>query len=128
MKQWAIRPFCWVTACRKANLPPLTLVWQAGEVPFGSSYTVFVHLLDEAGNLIGQHDGLPVNGSRPTTSWLPGEFLVDVHEVRLRDTSFSGRANLVVGLYDPVSGTRLLGQNGRDFIPLESEIVISSNE
>ncbi|MCC6606366.1 MAG: glycosyltransferase family 39 protein [Anaerolineae bacterium] len=111
-----------------ADALPLTLVWQAGEVPFGSSYTVFVHLLDEAGNLIGQHDGLPVNGSRPTTSWLPGEFLVDVHEVRLRDPSFSGRANLVVGLYDPVSGTRLVAQNGRDFIPLDSELVITANE
>ncbi|MCB8981209.1 MAG: glycosyltransferase family 39 protein [Ardenticatenaceae bacterium] len=107
---------------------PITLVWQAADVPFGSNYTVFVHLLDESGNLIGQHDGLPVNGSRPTTSWLPGEFLVDVHEVRLRDTSFTGRANLVVGLYDPVSGTRLRAQDGRDFIPLETEIVITSNE
>jgi hypothetical protein len=111
-----------------AEALPVTLVWQAAEVPFGGSYTVFVHLLDEAGNLIGQHDGLPVNGSRPTPSWLPGEYLVDVHEVRLRDTSFSGRANLVVGLYDPVSGTRLLAQNGRDFIPLDSEIVITANE
>ncbi len=106
----------------------VTLVWRAAEVPFGSSTTVFVHLLDEAGNLIGQHDGLPVNGSRPTTGWLPGEYLVDLHEVRLRDTSFSGRANLVVGLYDPITGTRLLAQNGRDFIPLETEILITPNE
>lgn len=107
---------------------PVTLVWQAAAVPFGGSYTVFVHLLDEAGNLIGQHDGLPVNGSRPTTGWLPDEYLVDLHEVRLRDPSFAGRAYLVVGLYDPVSGTRLIAQNGRDFIPLESEIVITPNE
>ncbi len=107
---------------------PVTLVWQAADVPFSSSYTVFVHLLDEAGNLIGQHDGQPVNGSRPTTSWLPGEYLVDGHEVRLRDTAFTGRAKLVVGLYDPVNGTRLLVENGSDFIPLETEILITVDD
>ncbi len=106
----------------------VNLVWQAADVPFGSSYTVFVHLVDEAGNLIGQHDGLPVNGSRPTIGWLPGEYLVDAHEVRLRDTSFSGRAKLVIGLYDAVSGMRLLAENGRDAIPLPTEIVITPNE
>ncbi|MEZ4592902.1 MAG: glycosyltransferase family 39 protein [Chloroflexota bacterium] len=106
----------------------VTLVWRAADLPFSSNYAVFVHLLDEAGNLIGQHDSLPVNGSRPTMGWLPGEYLVDVHEVALRDPAFTGRANLVVGLYDPVTGTRLLAGNGRDAIPLSTEIMIVTNE
>ena len=52
---------------------PVTLHWQAlgaTERPL----TVFVHLVDEAGNIRGYGDSEPGGGQFPTTGWLPGEY------------------------------------------------------
>ncbi len=80
----------------------VTLYWQAlTEVP--TSYTVFVHLLDAGGQVRGQHDGLPVGGTYPTTGWLPGEVVADEHEIEVEP----GRYQLEVGLYDAATMQRL---------------------
>jgi hypothetical protein len=52
------------------------LVWRgAGEMT--ASYQRFVQLLGADGRPWAQADGVPVSGSRPTSGWLPGEYLVD---------------------------------------------------
>jgi hypothetical protein len=38
---------------------------------------VFLHLRDEAGGTVAQHDGLPVAGDYPTSRWQPGETIID---------------------------------------------------
>ena len=107
----------------------LTLVWQATSHTLSNNYTVFVHLLDESGRLIGQHDGQPVNGRRPTMGWVSGEYLVDLHEIPIHEPNFTGDATIVVGLYDPATGDRLLTANGADFIRLETAVqVITPDE
>jgi hypothetical protein len=46
-------------------------------VPYTPADWCFVHILDEAGNVISQQDRLPLAGYRPTSSWQPAELIVD---------------------------------------------------
>ncbi len=54
----------------------VTLYWQALQ-PMDISYTVFLHLLGPENQIVGQKDGLPQNGTYPTSAWQPGEVVVD---------------------------------------------------
>jgi hypothetical protein len=101
----------------------LTLYWRAIN-PIATSYTVFTHLLSEEGRLIGQHDGIPVGGMRPTMSWVRGEVLVDVHEMEFSDLRYRGRAFIGVGLYNSRTIERVLTEDGRDHIILPTELMV----
>jgi hypothetical protein len=108
----------------------LTLYWQPVETA-GDRLTVFVHLLDEQGVIIGQSDGEPAGGSRPTSSWLPGEYIADQHSVRVRDDALLGSATLVVGLYDAATGQRIAwvdesGQVTGDSLRLPSPVRVTT--
>ncbi len=94
----------------------LTLVWR-GEQEMEESYHVFVHLLNADGALMAQADGQPVGWSRPTTGWLPGEYVSDVHTLRLPAGLPPGEYGLLVGLYVPGNG-RLRTPDGRDSLTL----------
>ncbi len=85
----------------------LTLYWQA-TAKMSVSYTVFVHLLAPDGRFGGQHDGVPGDGALPTSGWVPGEYLRDEHVFTVRPEAEPGPYVLEVGLYDGVSGQRLL--------------------
>jgi GNAT superfamily N-acetyltransferase len=84
----------------------LKLYWQVRE-PVGEDYTVFVHLLDEDGQLWGQHDGQPEEGFYPTFFWDEGEVIVDEHEIVLRPSTPPGEYQIVTGLYRLATGERL---------------------
>ena len=84
----------------------LTLLWQSLQ-PVDYNYQVFVHLLDAQGNKVAQRDGQPVQWLRPTSTWQPGEEIVDRYSWLLPDTTATGRYTIAVGLYDPVTGQRL---------------------
>ncbi len=101
----------------------VTLYWQALQTG-GDDYTVFVHLVDEDGRLIGQHDGRPVEGQRPTNTWITGDLLADRHLVMLHDPAYRGSAKINVGLYDPQTGQRVLLSNGSDFFQLPADFMI----
>lgn len=101
----------------------LTLVWQAQVTPV-ASYVVFNHLLDANGRVIAQHDGVPVDGTRPTTSWVAGEYLVDTHRLEFLHPDYRGPAHLEVGLYNPETGARVPLSRGGDHIVLPVEIVV----
>ncbi|MBE2225469.1 MAG: hypothetical protein IAF02_28295, partial [Anaerolineae bacterium] len=87
-----------------------TLVWQAAAEP-PISYRVFVHLIDEDGQIVAQSDGEPAAWTRPTTGWLPGEIILDTHTLSLANLP-SGSYQLAIGLYDPYTGNRLTLANG----------------
>jgi hypothetical protein len=72
-----------------------------------TSYTSFSHLLGPDGQIWGQHDGLPLGGARPTTTWLPGEVIVDRYELPLLPAAPAGEYSLVVGFYDLLTMDRL---------------------
>ena len=103
---------------------PLTLVWQATADGGATSYTVFVHLVAPDGRIIAQHDGLPAGGSRPTTGWVAGEYVVDVHDLVFRYPDYSGPAKFVVGLYDAQTGVRLPLAGGGESFTLPSGVEI----
>lgn len=84
----------------------VTLYWRALK-PMDTSYKVFTHLINSANEIFGQNDSLPVQDTRPTTSWAPGEVLTDVHRFQVAPNAPPGRYQVEVGLYDPVSGARL---------------------
>jgi hypothetical protein len=89
----------------------LILVWQA-EATLPESYHVFLHLVDAAGNLIAQTDGVPAAWTRPTTGWLPGEIIADTHSLPLPGELPDGPLSLRIGLYDPDTGQRLSTAEG----------------
>lgn len=82
----------------------LTLVWQSRQVT-ATSYTAFVHLLAADDQIATQSDHLPADGARPTTGWLPPEYVSDDHLLAL--PAQPGVYRLAVGLYDALSGARL---------------------
>ena len=90
----------------------LTLYWQTDE-PLAVRYKVFTHLLGETfnaatGNFIwGQVDSEPDSGQAPTSSWTPGEVIVDRYTIPLAADAPSGRYTLEIGLYGLDSGERL---------------------
>ncbi|GAB4438054.1 MAG: hypothetical protein Fur0044_34850 [Anaerolineae bacterium] len=80
----------------------ITLYWRS-LAPVSENYVVFVHLLDEHGETIGQADGPPTANSYPTRWWSPGETIADTRTL----PSALGLVALRLGLYDLASGQRL---------------------
>jgi hypothetical protein len=87
-----------------AQVLHVDLHWVADTVP-EVDYTVYVHLIDGGGNLVGQHDGPPRDGEYPTSWWLSEQIVVDRHTIDL--SGLSGVVWLRVGMYDPTTMERL---------------------
>lgn len=85
----------------------LQLWWQAGD-PITTDWTVFTHLLGPAkadGSTVwAGRDGKPGNGSLPTTTWSPGDLILDEYQLTLPDDLPAGEYAIEIGLYDPASG------------------------
>ncbi|MEZ4593446.1 MAG: glycosyltransferase family 39 protein, partial [Chloroflexota bacterium] len=56
----------------------LTLFWQTVAPPT-TGWFVFVHLVNEAGDIVAQRDLVPADGLRPTTGWRSDEVITDAH-------------------------------------------------
>ncbi len=54
----------------------VTLTWEANQSP-AENYVSFVHVLDEAGQIMAQQDREPLGGYRPTANWQAGDVVVD---------------------------------------------------
>jgi hypothetical protein len=89
-----------------------TLVWRAESLTH-TSYHVFLHLFGPEGRLLDQSDGIPSNWSRPTTGWLPGEYVTDLHSLTVPSGASGGQCAITAGLYVP-GGERLLTPSGGD--------------
>lgn len=103
----------------------LVLHWQTHR-PISTAYKVFVHLTDDAGQVLSQHDAQPVNDLRPTTTWSPGETILDRHGLSLPEIT-SGVYHLRVGLYDPETGARLRTSDGRDMLEIGAMVIAPSD-
>ncbi|OQA93983.1 MAG: hypothetical protein BWY25_03045 [Chloroflexi bacterium ADurb.Bin222] len=84
----------------------LTLSWRA-EAPVQENYTLFVHLLNEAGTPIAQRDTAPGAGRRPTPSWFTAEVITDTCSLAIPAETPPGRYTLKIGFYDPDTYARL---------------------
>jgi hypothetical protein len=96
----------------------LTLHWQALK-EMNENYTVFVHLVDASSAVRAQKDNMPLNGTYPTTLWLPGEFVQDSYTLSLPPDLPSGEYALRVGMYLSETGARLVTAANRDHTTLE---------
>ena len=96
-----------------------TLYWQA-QARMSTSYVVFAQLLDPTGNVASQSDSVPQGGGYPTIWWLPGEVVVDAVGLALPPEDHRAeRYRLIVGMYDPASGTRLpVAGKDQDYVEL----------
>ena len=72
--------------------------------PFAEDYTVFVHVVDEDGRLIGTDDHEPPT---PTRQWKAGSTVEYSRSSYAPTSKFVGPATIVVGLYSRASGQRL---------------------
>src|SRR5690606_3163326 len=79
----------------------LTLYWQTSQ-PLNERATVFVHLLDEARQIIAQDDAQPVRNSYPLPVWSPGTSVADAHPLIWPE----GSPARTVGLYNPADFAR----------------------
>lgn len=85
---------------------PLTLYWRArGSVD--GDYKVFTHLLGPSGQVQGQKDSVPVDGTRPTAGWVEGEIVIDKYEIPFYPDALSGAYHIEIGLYDAKTIVRL---------------------
>lgn len=82
----------------------LTLLWHTSQ-PLTPSLTIFIHVQDSAGNLMGQLDGPPFEGLYPLSHWLPGQIITD-HRPLPHDLSDAGDS-FAIGLYNLATEQRL---------------------
>lgn len=85
---------------------PVAIYWKTQRW-LDRDYTVFVHLLDERGQIVAQSDSQPAAGLAPTSIWGPGTLVYDAHRLRLPANLQPGRYRLLVGMYDAETGQRL---------------------
>ncbi len=84
----------------------LTLYWQSGAVP-ERNYKIFVHLVGDGEARAAQHDSEPQSGTAPTSSWIPGQVVIDAHPLTITPNAPPGAYRLIVGLYEGDTGRRL---------------------
>jgi hypothetical protein len=87
---------------RESSSPSLSTTWHVTATP-PEAYTIFVHILDAGGQLIGQADGPPLSGDYPTDWWSPGETIVDTRPLTLPPEA----DRVTIGLYRLSDQTRL---------------------
>jgi hypothetical protein len=71
--------------------------WALGKID--AYYSLFVRLVDSAGQAVTQRDGQPQGGQAPTLLWVPGEEIDDAWDLPLPATTPPGRYTLEVGFY-----------------------------
>jgi hypothetical protein len=107
---------------RSGETLPITLVWQCFQKQ-KEAYKVFVHLTQADGSIVSQQDGVPVNGSQPTDSWIPGNQVVDQHELNIPPGTQPGEYWLRTGMYN-ADGRMPVTDAGR--ISTEGDVLVLS--
>jgi hypothetical protein len=79
------------------------LHWQPAQ-PVPGMLKVFVHVLGSDGQLVAQHDGLPVLQTYNTDEWHVGETVMDFHQVSLQTPEIGESHTLRIGLYTEDEG------------------------
>ncbi|MCC6603420.1 MAG: hypothetical protein IT327_09440 [Anaerolineae bacterium] len=95
------------TILQPGDIVEVTLFWETA-VPLQNRYKVFLHLLDENGNLVSQRDSEPGGGLALTTTWPPGTVVLDNHGLLLPSDLPPGSYRLLLGLYDLANPTNRL--------------------
>jgi hypothetical protein len=102
----------------------ITLFWATPNNVSSADYTVFLHVVDADGRLVGQWDQPPGGADNPTSDWPPNRIFFDDYRVPVA-VDGTPPYRVLVGLYDPATGTRLpvaesRVPNGGDYVELET--------
>jgi hypothetical protein len=84
----------------------LTLYWRADK-PIPDEYNIFIHLLDDRGQLLGQMDGTPYANRYPLWAWQPGQIIEDRRDLTGTQIDLAQVHSIAVGVYHPATGERL---------------------
>lgn len=76
----------------------VTLYWRALK-EMDRDYSVFVHVMDEEGNLVAQSDGFPLEERYPTSRWQRDQLLGDRHTLSIPPEAEPGTYRFAVGMY-----------------------------
>jgi len=87
--------------------PVRTAVKWSTNQPIEDSFSVFLHVRDGEGNIVAQADSIPGNGLLPMTAWEPDQTITDRFTIKLPPDIQPGTYEVVMGVYEPVSGLRL---------------------
>lgn len=85
------------------------------------SYRLFVQLVDSDERIVAISDGIPVNWTRPTSSWDVGEVILTEHDF---SAVVEGGYRVRVGWYEPRSGHRVMLETGEDSAILPVDFVV----
>ena len=94
-----------LTAVPSGDDYALTLYWRADRAP-EADFHVSIQVLDQAGWLRAQHDGVPYDGRYPFSRWDVGEIVPDLHRLAMAGLP-AGQYQIVVVVYRPENGVRL---------------------
>jgi len=84
----------------------LALYWQSAAAP-AADYTVFTQLIGPDGQVWAQWDNPPQAGRYPTLAWSANDTVIDRYTLTRRAGAPAGEYRLLVGMYNPATGTRL---------------------
>jgi hypothetical protein len=103
---------------------PLKLYWQAGTTT-DVLYAVYAHLETLNGQVIAQIDSQPQGGGMPTVSWATGQLIADDYPLQIPPDTPPGAYRIVVGMYNPLDGTRLIDtRTGEGEVVLEPAVIV----
>lgn len=103
----------------------LTLYWRALRQP-ADDFTVFVHLLGPASDVVAQADSQPRANQYPTSIWDAGEQISDMYELALPADLPSGDYRLQVGMYRLATGERLPAQQANGEVWPDNAILLKT--
>ncbi|MBN1220942.1 MAG: glycosyltransferase family 39 protein [Anaerolineae bacterium] len=109
----------------------LSLSWHA-DGPTPIPYTVFTHLIAADGFNQTGRDNQPVWGTYPTTTWTPGEKVIDKYTLALPESIPPGNYWLHLGWYQSATLERVpvldeAGQPGEDHVVLSMVVRVAEN-
>ncbi len=112
----------------KRNDALIALLYWRASARLVENYTVFVHLVNSKGEITAGGDHEPREGKRQTSTWKPGELIVDWAIIPITTDTPNGQDyRLEVGLYQPSTQKRfpILDANGN---PVTDAVLIGPFE
>lgn len=114
------------TQLAPGEIAQITLYWTT-DSSLEQRFKIFLHLLDQDGNLVAQRDSEPGGGLSLTSTWVPGQLVEDNHGLLIPAGIEPGAYNLILGLYvldNPSERLTFIDQESEaDAYPLATIIV-----
>lgn len=95
----------WPVTGEAGRLARIGLTWHV-TAPVTETLQVSARLLTPDGTTVGQFDAQPVHRSRPTTTWQPGERIVDIYDLVVPLNTSTPLTPLII-LYRAADGTEI---------------------